>query len=133
METEISEATIERIVRGFYAKIRLDPDLSPIFERVVQDNWEPHLLKMMDFWSSVMLKTNRYHGRPMPKHIALTEVRPAHFDRWLVLFRENAREVCTEDTANRFIERAELIAESFKLGMFGLPNPNEFPARPAPR
>ena len=133
METEISEATIERIVRGFYAKIRLDPDLSPIFERVVQDNWEPHLLKMMDFWSSVMLKTNRYHGRPMPKHIALTDVRPAHFDRWIALFRENAREVCTEDTANRFIERAELIAESFKLGMFGLPNPNEFPARPAPR
>ena len=130
---EISEALIERIVRGFYAKIRTDGELAPIFELAVQGNWEPHLLKMKDFWSSVMLKTHRYNGRPMPKHMALTQVRPEHFDRWLELFRENAREICTDDIAARFIERAEMIAESFKLGMFGLPNPREFPARPAPQ
>ena len=128
---DISEALIERIVRGFYAKIRTDDELGPIFESVVQGNWEPHLLKMMDFWSSVMLKTGRYNGRPLPKHRALTQVRPAHFDRWLELFRENAREVCTDDAAKRLIKRAELIAESFKLSMFGLPNPRELPARPA--
>jgi hemoglobin len=127
----MSEALIERIVRGFYAKIRTDDELGPIFESVVQGNWEPHLLKMMDFWSSVMLKTDRYNGRPLPKHRALTQVRPAHFDRWLELFRENAREVCTDDAAKRLIKRAELIAESFKLSMFGLPNPRELPARPA--
>lgn len=130
---DISEALIERIVRGFYAKIRTDDELGPIFESVVQGNWEPHLLKMMDFWASVMLKTHRYNGRPMPKHMALSQVRPAHFDRWLELFRENAQEVCTDEIAKRFIERAELIAESFKLGMFGLPNPREFPSRPAPQ
>jgi hemoglobin len=128
---DMSEALIERIVRGFYAKIRTDDELGPIFESVVQGNWEPHLLKMMDFWSSVMLKTGRYNGRPLPKHRALTQVRPAHFDRWLELFRENAREVCTDDAAKRLIKRAELIAESFKLSMFGLPNPRELPARPA--
>ena len=69
---DISEALIERIVRGFYAKIRTDDELGPIFESVVQGNWEPHLLKMMDFWASVMLKTHRYNGRPMPKHMALS-------------------------------------------------------------
>jgi hemoglobin len=127
----MSEALIERIVRGFYAKIRTDDELGPIFESVVQGNWEPHLLKMMDFWSSVMLKTHRYNGRPLPKHRALTQVRPAHFERWLELFCENAREVCTDDAAERLIKRAELIAESFKLSMFGLPNPRELPARPA--
>ena len=129
---DISEALIERIVRGFYVKIRADGELGPIFESVVQDRWEPHLLKMMDFWSSVMLKTHRYNGRPVPKHVALTQVHPAHFDRWLELFRENAREICVDVIAERFIERAEVIAKSFKLGMFGLPNPREFPARPAP-
>jgi hemoglobin len=129
---DISEALIERIVRGFYVKIRADGELGPIFESVVQDRWEPHLLKMMDFWSSVMLKTHRYNGRPVPKHVALTQVRPAHFDRWLELFRENAREVCSDVIAERFIERAEVIAKSFKLGMFRLPNPREFPERPAP-
>lgn len=129
----ISEAMIERVVRSFYANVRADAELAPIFERVVRGDWEPHLLKMMDFWSSVMLKTNRYQGRPMPKHIALTEVRPEHFDRWLALFEANARQVCDADSADRFVEKAQLIAESFKLGMFGLPERRGFPARPAPR
>lgn len=130
---QISEARIETLVRRFYDKIRQDPELAPIFDAVILDDWEPHLRKMVDFWSSVALKTGRYDGRPLPKHIALKQVQPAHFERWLTLFRATAAEVFEEDAAEFFIERAELIAESFKLGMFGLPNPNEFPARPAPR
>lgn len=132
---EVSESLIESVVRGFYAKIREDEELGPIFQGVIGDNWEPRLLKMMDFWSSVMLKTGGYNGRPMPKHMALrpTGVQPEHFDRWLSLFRITVRETCAAAVAEAFIEKAELIAESFKLGMFGLPNPNEFPARPAPQ
>lgn len=129
----ITEDLIERLVRRFYDRIRGDAELGPIFDSVIQGDWEPHLSKMMDFWSSVTLKTGRYSGRPLPKHIALKQVRPEHFDRWLALFRSTAAEVCEAAEAEIFIERAELIAESFKLGMFGLPDPNQFPARPAPR
>ncbi len=116
--------------------MRRDPQLGPIFAKAITGDWEPHLRTMMDFWSSVMLKTTRYQGRPMPKHVALkgiADIAPSHFDRWLGLFRATVEATCDPVAAARFIERAELIAESFKLGMFGLPNPNEFPARPAPR
>jgi hypothetical protein len=59
--TGITEAMIERLVRGFYAKVRSDPALAPIFDARIQ-NWEPHLQQMCAFWSSVTLMSGRYHG-----------------------------------------------------------------------
>ena len=88
---------------------------------------------MMDFWFSVILKTHWYNGRPMPKHMALTQVRLPHFDGLLELFRENLQEFCTDDIVEHFIKCSELIAKSFKLGMFGLPSPREFLPCPAPQ
>ena len=44
------------------------------------------------FWSSVALASGRYHGQPMPKHLPLP-VEARHFDRWLELFRQTARDV----------------------------------------
>jgi hypothetical protein len=64
--TGIDEAMIERLVRGFYAKVRADAVLGPIFEARIRD-WEPHLSQMCAFWSSVALMTGRYHGTPMAK------------------------------------------------------------------
>ena len=48
--TGITEAMIERLVRGFYAKVRTDALLAPIFEARIRD-WEPHLAQMCAFWS----------------------------------------------------------------------------------
>ncbi|WP_421861362.1 group III truncated hemoglobin [Parvibaculum sp.] len=116
-----NEAEIETLVRAFYARIREDDVLGPIFNNAIGDNWEPHLLKMCDFWSSVMLTTGRYKGQPMRAHLKLKTVTPKHFDRWLVLFRETAEEVCAPETAERFVEKAARIAESLQLGMFFKP------------
>src|SRR5258708_8503803 len=79
--TGITEAMIERLVRGFYAKVRADAVLAPIFEAQIGD-WEPHLQQMCPFWSSVALMSGRYHGSPMVKHLPLP-VDADHFDRWL--------------------------------------------------
>ena len=48
--TGIDEAMIERLVRGFYARIREDELLGPIFAARIAD-WEPHLQRMFAFWS----------------------------------------------------------------------------------
>ncbi|PKQ06846.1 MAG: preprotein translocase subunit TatC [Alphaproteobacteria bacterium HGW-Alphaproteobacteria-12] len=116
-----NEAEIERLVRTFYARIREDEVLGPIFDKAIGENWEPHLLKMCDFWSSVMLTTGRYKGQPMRAHLKLKTVTPGHFDRWLMLFRATAEEVCAPETAERFVEKAARIAESLQLGMFFKP------------
>jgi hemoglobin len=115
--TGIDEPMIDRLVRSFYAKIRQDALLGPIFEARIRD-WEPHLQRMCEFWSSVALMSGRYHGSPMAKHLPLP-VDATHFDRWLLLFEETAREICPPKAAAHFVERARRIAESLELDIAG--------------
>ncbi len=115
---DIDEALIDTMVETFYEKIRNDAQLGPIFNTRIDDRWTEHLAKMKDFWSSLMLTTGRYKGRPMQAHMQMSEVTRQDFTRWLELFRANAREVCRDDIAAAFIGRAEKVAESFQLCMF---------------
>ena len=114
-QTGIDEPMIERLVHSFYAKIREDELLGPIFAARIQ-NWEPHLQQMCAFWSSVALMSGRYHGNPMAKHLPLP-VNSVHFDRWLALFEETTRTICPPAAQAHFIERARRIAESLELGI----------------
>src|SRR4029434_5271597 len=115
--TGITETMIERLVRGFYAKVRTDAALAPVFEVGIRD-WEPHLTQMFAFWSSVALMTGRYHGTPMVKHMPLP-VDADHFDRWLELFEATAREICPPEAEVHFVERARRVGESLELGVVG--------------
>src|SRR6516164_9594481 len=108
---------IERLVRNFYDRVRNDEMLGPIFGARISD-WELHLAQMCAFWSSVALMSGRYHGAPMPKHLPLP-VDAAHFDRWLGLFEETARELCDGPAADHFIVRARRVAESLELAIAG--------------
>ena len=113
--TGIDEAMIERLVRGFYASVKQDPLLAPIFAEAVED-WEEHIRTLCRFWSSVTLMTGRYSGRPMAAHAPLP-VERAHFLRWLALFEAAARELCPPAAADLFVERARAIAESLRQGL----------------
>ena len=116
-DTGITEAMIEQLVRAFYAKVRADAVLGPVFAAKIAD-WEPHLAQMFAFWSSVALMTGRYHGTPMIKHVKLP-IDAGHFDRWLALFEETARELCPPQAAAHFVDRAQRIAASLELGVAG--------------
>jgi hemoglobin len=113
----VTEAMIHQLVHAFYAKVRADPALGPIFNRVIGDGWDDHLAKLCDFWSSVLLMTGRFKGAPMPAHIRLAEIRPTHFARWLHLFQQTAKQVCPPEAAALFIAKSEIIAQSLQLGM----------------
>ena len=116
----ITEDLIRALVEAFYARVRADDQLGPIFARAIDGDWGPHLERMCDFWSSVMLTTGRYKGKPMVAHLRLKAIRPQHFARWLQLFEATAREVCPPAAAAAFVARAARIAESLKLGLFGI-------------
>lgn len=114
-DTEIDDEMIERLVRGFYGHIQQDEVLGPIFAERIH-NWEPHLRRMCEFWSSVTLMSGRYHGQPMIKHLPLP-VDATHFDRWLMIFETTAQELCPANAANHFIKLAHRIATSLELGI----------------
>ncbi len=114
-QTGIDQEMIDRLVRAFYGKVRTDALLAPVFEARISD-WEPHLRRMCEFWSSVALMTGIYHGRPMEKHLPLP-VDSRHFDRWLQLFEASASEACPPAAAVHFIERARRIAQSLEIGI----------------
>jgi hemoglobin len=130
----VTEAMIHELVHAFYAKVRLDPTLGPIFNRVVGDHWDAHLAKLCDFWSSVLLMTGRFKGTPMAAHARIPDIQPAHFAHWLRLFHETAEAVCPPEAAALFAAKSEIIAQSLQMGIAvsrGEPPPARGPAGPA--
>ena len=117
----LSEEAIGELVDQFYAKVRADAELGPVFDRAISD-WGPHLATMRNFWSSVMLTSGRYKGNPVAVHHRVEGIDYGLFDRWLALFHETCRELFDDEIAATFGVKAERIAESLKLALFYRPD-----------
>lgn len=118
----IDEEYIALLVDEFYRRVRADDVLGPIFEEAIGDRWGHHMPRMKSFWASVALNAGTYSGQPVPVHKKLTRVEHSHFEHWLKLFRETLEETApTPDAVVYFMERANRIAESLQLAMFGFP------------
>jgi hemoglobin len=119
---EITEESIQRLVDAFYVKVRADSALGPIFAAAIPGDWQPHLEKMVAFWSSVMLTSGRYKGNPVVKHLVIPGMTPELFTRWLILFDATCRESFDDRVRAAFRSKAERIAESLKLALFYRPD-----------
>lgn len=93
----IIEKAFEDGIDRFYAKVRLDDLIGPVFLGAVHD-WTAHKQVMVDFWSRAVLGTQRYGGMPLPPHVKL-RLDPSHFDRWLKLWKEACDETMPEPLA----------------------------------
>lgn len=114
----VNEESIRNLVHQFYARVRDDDLIGPIFGReIAPERWPVHLEKMCAFWSSLLLKTRRYDGRPLSPHLRLTELSDEHFHRWLALFRTTAAQVFDAKDAEAAGNLAEKIAYSFRLSI----------------
>ena len=124
---ELTEAAIAAVIDKFYAKVRRDPALGPVFARAIaEDAWPAHLSVIQDFWSSVMLKTGRYRRNPFAAHRRVDGIEPELFERWLALFGETCAEVLAPAPAAALHAKAVTIGESLKAGLFF--NPGAFQA-----
>jgi hemoglobin len=111
-EMSITETEIASIVDRFYAKVRIDPEIGPVFNDAIH-NWDAHLTLLKDFWSTVLLTTGRYKGNPLLAHFPLP-IEERFFARWLKLFSETANEVMTASQAAIITRKADLIAMNMK-------------------
>jgi hemoglobin len=131
----ITESTIRLFIDSFYARVRRDPVLNPVFaDAIAEDAWPVHLEKMYAFWSSVMLTSGRYKGDPVAVHRRIAGLAPPMFGNWLDLFETTALELFVPEIAERFVRAARRIGESLKLALFfraDQPWPEDLRQRPA--
>ncbi|SMQ64469.1 hemoglobin [Altererythrobacter xiamenensis] len=113
----IDEDFVSDMVERFYASIREDELLGPIFaERI--DEWPPHLSRMKQFWRSILHNSGDFSGNPMVKHIAIPGLTERHFSRWLELFYANLHQMNLDARAVQLVgDRARMIADSLLTGI----------------
>lgn len=115
---ELNDEGLRQVVNAFYARVRADAALGPIFEDAIHD-WPAHLDTLAAFWSSVMLTSGRYKGQPVPAHRKHgSRITPALFDRWLALWAQTTDALMAPDAAAALQARARRIADSLQLAMF---------------
>ena len=105
---------VQLLVNAFYKKIREDQLLAPVFTARIPDNaWPQHLQIMYNFWASVLLAHNAYHGNPFPKHNGLA-IGSHHFDRWITLFHKTIDDNFSGPVAGSAKVKAEKIRLLFE-------------------
>jgi hemoglobin len=113
----IDDAFIRRLVESFYARIRADELLGPIFAARVTD-WPWHLNRMNFFWRSILHNSGEFSGNPMAKHLAIPGLEEHHFAHWLELFYDTLRELEQDPSATSLVgNRARMIADSLLTGI----------------
>jgi hemoglobin len=105
----ITEQQIRELVFTFYERVREDDVLGPVFESRLAGRWAPHLEKMCDFWSSVLLASGRFRGNPVETHRTIASISPEHFDRWIELFESTALDVLPAPFA------ADVVGRSIRM------------------
>ena len=117
---DITEEDIQKLTHVFYTWVRKDDLLGPIFNGKIgtsDKDWEPHIEKINNFWSNIFLRTGRYHGQPLSKHIGFPTMSPKHFTRWLELFDKAGAKALAPHKHERFNQTAKRIAQSFQMAL----------------
>ena len=105
----IIEKGLEDGVARFYEIVRQDDLIGPIFTGAVHD-FPAHMKTMVDFWSRVVLGTERYGGMPLPPHVKL-DLTEEHFVRWLEIWKQAAEATMPEPLAQLVTQKAANMAQ----------------------
>lgn len=118
---EITKDGINKLMDIFYAKVRKDANLGPIFNGKIgegEEEWKEHKAKIASFWAGMFLGEEGYRGAPLQAHLLLPKFPKEFFDIWLDLFKESCEGVFEENPANALHQRATDIASRFKSIMY---------------
>ncbi|MBL4730323.1 MAG: group III truncated hemoglobin [Sulfurimonas sp.] len=114
----VDRASIEKMVRHFYASLLEDEILKPFFVNKLGDDfngsrWYEHLKILDNFWMMMMTGQKGYFGDPFPSHAFIGRLTPESFERWLKLFKETVDCFFTPKLADKFYKKATILAAQF--------------------
>lgn len=107
----LNETNIAILGNNFYAKVREDALLGPVFNGAIGDHWPGHLATLTNFWTSVLLASGRYKGNPMMAHLAITQMDKRHFNQWIKLWSATTTEIFGPQTSAALIAKASTMGE----------------------
>jgi len=117
----LDESRLRELVDAFYADVRRDPALGPLFERVVDGRWPAHLARIHAFWCGVALQTHGFRGNLMRTHLAIDGLNEALFGRWLALWQQHTEALLRPGDALKLQQIARGIARNLLLGLRARP------------
>lgn len=116
--TGLSAAMLDTLIAEFYARVRKDDLLGPVFTEIIGDDWDAHLEKIAAFWRYVTRIDRSYDARDfVSAHVKHPQIQASLLPRWLLLFRQTAREVCPQEAADLLIDIAERMAASIEMNL----------------
>lgn len=115
---ELTRPLIESLVRAFYADVRADALLGPVFNPLLQGKWSAHLRHMDDFWCTAGRLERSFKGNVYGKHMALSGIQPQHLMRWLQLWRRHTHRALAPKDADKLFGIAVGIARVMHMGWF---------------
>jgi len=98
---------VTRLVKWFYARVRFEPDLEPIFNAHVP-KWGEHLDLLIDFWCGQAGGPTLYRGG-LGKHARL-DLSSEHYATWLRVWEQNCVDLLQQREAKEMIELAKDLA-----------------------
>lgn len=113
---DVTAEQIARVVQTFYGAVRRHEVLGPVFAGHVTD-WPVHEEKIVAFWRNAILFDRSYDGSPMRAHMNAGDVRPDHFDDWLMLFDATLLRVLPRETARAWSALAHRIGAGLRMGV----------------
>ena len=120
----ITVEQIDLVMTRFYAKVRKDPVLGPIFDGHI-DNWPEHEAKIAGFWRNAIMFERSYDGNPMRAHMMAGDVRADHFDGWLALFDEVLETTLPAEPAAAWSALAHRIGRGLRMGVQDVAQPTD--------
>ena len=117
----LSRDSLRALVHAFYADVRRDAALAPVFDAAIGAHWETHLERMVEFWCTMMLDTRSFSGSVFGTHMQLKGVEPVHFERWMSLWYRHTAVGFDAADREQLREKAEMIGRSLFLGFFSTP------------
>ena len=117
----LSRDSLRALVHAFYADVRSDPALAPVFDAAIGAHWDTHLERMVEFWCTMMLDTRSFSGSVFGTHMQLKGVEPLHFERWMSLWYRHTAAGFEAADRKQLREKAETIGRSLFLGFFSTP------------
>lgn len=122
MKDIADRADLSAALTDFYGRTFIDELLGPVFVDVAHMDLPAHLPVMCDFWMTVLFHTGEYKRNALKPHAALhalTQLTPAHFERWLALWMKTVDDRHTGEKAELAKLQATRIAGSMSKRLTG--------------